>query len=331
MSNEEQVSVAVVGAGNMGLNHVRVFDELPGANLVKVVESDRERARKVNRKFGVTVVDSVDQLERAEAASIAVPNHMHKELSVNCLERGLDILVEKPLAEDVEHAEAIVQAAAANDRILQVGHIERFNPAVELLAELLEDQEVIALEAHRLGPFNEQLSGESVVFDLMIHDIDIVSSLVDGEVVTINAVGSETKSDELDHVFTQFEFDTDIIASFTASHVTHGKIRTLDVTTEDAFVKLDYQKQDITVHRRGTEKTTTLLDRGGYRTEAVTESPYVQRVEPLKSELKSFLQNVRDGNSPAVGGSEGARAVKLASDIVERVRKVSPRDRFPAP
>lgn len=320
MNDVDKIPVAVVGAGNMGSNHVRIYDELEKVELVEVVEADDGKAAELEAEYDVDVLSSVDDVEEAQAASVAVPNRFHREISVNLLELGLDLLVEKPLAEDVDDANAIAEAAEENDAVLQVGHIERFNPAVELLAEMLEKQEVIAFEAHRLGPFNEQLSAESVVFDLMIHDIDVVCSLVESEIDSTNAVGSRTKSDELDHVFSQFKFKNNVIGSLTASHVTHGKIRTLDVTTEDAYINLDYQKQDITIQRRGTEKTTSLLDRSGYRTEAVTENPYIKRAEPLKREVEHFLEKVRSRGDPAVGAEDGIEAVETASEIVEMVQ-----------
>jgi len=325
MSEDEKIPVAVVGAGNMGSNHIRVYDELPEAELVEVVENDPERAAEVQEKYDVDVVNSVNVLEKCEAATIAIPNRLHREVSIGCIERGIDILVEKPLSETVDEANEIVEAARENDVLLQVGHIERFNPAVETLREILEEQEIIALEAHRLGPFNEQLSGESVVFDLMVHDIDIINSIVNSEPHRINAVGSQAKSDKLDHIFSQFEFRNGVIASATASHVTHGKVRTLDVTTSDAYISLDYQKQNINVQRRGVEetKTTNLLGRSGYRTETVTENPYIKRSEPLKGELEHFLTSVREREKPNVGGEEGLEAVRIARAIVEDIKNTA--------
>lgn len=317
---DEKIPVAVIGAGNMGSNHIRVYDELPGVELVEVVETRPERATEVEEEYGVNILSSVDEIDRAEAATVAVPNRFHKEISLSCIERGIDILVEKPLAESVDEAHEIAEKAENSNVILQVGHIERFNPAVDVLKYILKEQEVIAFEAHRLGPFNEQLSEASVVFDLMIHDIDLVNTMVNSDLSQVNAVGSETKSNELDHVFSQFEFENDVVASLTASHVTHGKIRTLDVTTEDAYIRLDYQKQNITVQRRGTEKTTSLVDKSGYRTEAVTESPYIKREEPLKRELRHFMKAVRGEELPQIDVNDGVEAVELAMSVVNEVK-----------
>lgn len=314
--NDELVPIAVVGAGNMGANHIRVYDQLPGAELVEVVETDPERAREVREQYDVAVVDDVADLERAQAATIAVPNRFHREVSVACIEAGLDVLVEKPLAMNVDDAQAIVDAAAEAGAVLQVGHIERFNPAVETLGEILADEEVIALEAHRLGPFNEQLSGESVVFDLMIHDVDVIESLIDSEVSYVDAIGTRSRSSELDHAIAHLRFEDGTTGTMTASHVTHGKVRDLTVTARDAFIELDYQGQNVTINRRGVEETTSMHGRTGYRTETISETPFVQTEEPLKKQLEHFVSNVRDRASPRVDGEDGLSAVRRAAEIV---------------
>jgi len=322
--SHRSVPVAVVGVGNMGENHVRVFDTLPQAELVGIVEPDEKRAVEVGDRYGVPVVDGVDKLDEADAVSIAVPNDLHRTVAESCLEAGLDVLVEKPLATTVEDAEAIIEAAESAGAVLQVGHIERFNPAVNVLQEILRDEEVIALDAHRLGPFNEHLTSESVVFDLMIHDIDVMDSLVDSSASFVDAVGAKSRSSELDHAIAHLMFDSGVIGTATASQVTHNKIRSLTVTARDAYIELDYQDQHIVVHRRGEEQTTTMKGRAGYRTETLSETPFIPTREPLKNELEHFLKCVSDRSEPAVGGADGLRAVRLATDIVNRAI-----DRYP--
>lgn len=320
MSDYAPVPVAVVGAGNMGDNHIRVYDTVPEANLVEVIEPDPERAASVRENYDVDVLANIDDLERARAATIAVPNHYHRDVAVDLIKRGFDILVEKPLAMNREDAEAIVRTAAENNVLLQVGHIERFNPAVKLLTDILNDKEVISLEAHRLGPFNEHLTDESVIFDLMIHDIDVIRSLVDTPVNHVDAVGVRSHSAELDHAVAHFKFDSGVLGTMTSSHVTHSKIRTLTATTREAFIQLDYQSQQITVNRRGTEETTLFEDTSGYRTETIQETPFVQTREPLKNELQSFVKCVRTRETPLVDGQQALRAVELASEITNDIR-----------
>lgn len=311
--------MAVVGTGNMGSNHVRVFDELPGADLVEIVEPDRDRARKITVEYDVRVCEDVDGLERAEAATIAVPNDLHRPIAETLLDQGLDLMVEKPLAPSVADAHAIVEAAEAEGAVLQVGHIERFNPAVETLREILADKDVIALEAHRLGPFNEQLSGESVVFDLMIHDLDIVDHLADGEVSHLDAVGRQSRSNEIDHAVATMKYENGVLATTVSSHVTHGKIRRLDITTRDAYIQLDYQKQSLTIQRRGVDQLRSFDEGSGYRTETITETPFVRTREPLKNELEHFLACVRSRTNPRVNGTAGVEVVRRADAVISRI------------
>lgn len=313
--------VGVIGAGNMGRNHVRVYDQLDEAELVEVVEPDSERAAEIADEYDVVVHPEVSALERAEAVSIATPNELHEPVAVECAERGIDVLVEKPLATTLDAASRIVEVATENDVTLQVGHIERFNPAVEMVAQILEGEEVIALESHRLGPFNDHLTDEDVVFDLMIHDIDVMCSLVDAGITGINAVGTSPRSKQCDYAVAQLEFEDRVLGTATASHVTHGKVRRLDVTTMDAFITLNYQQQDVTVQRRGVEHTTTThASHQGYRTETVTESPFIRTREPLELELEHFLECVSTGREPMVDGDDGVRAVELASEVARDVQ-----------
>lgn len=318
---DDPIPVAVVGVGNMGANHARVYHRLPEAELVEVVDADEGRASEVAEQYDARVVGDVGDLERARAATIAVPNHLHREIAVACIKAGLDVLVEKPIATTVKDAEAIVDVAADFSAVLQAGHIERFNPALQVMEDILADQEIVALEAHRLGPFNDHLTTESVVFDLMIHDIDVIDYLVDSHLEHTVAVGAASQSDVCDHAIAQFKFENGVVAAATASHVTHSKVRTLEVTTVDAFTSLDYQQQSIIIQRRGREQTVALRGKSGYRTETVTESPYIQTREPLKIELEHFLESVRTRRTPRVDGEDGVRAVSRAAHIVDMIRE----------
>jgi predicted dehydrogenase len=321
MSESDPIQVAVVGAGNMGANHIRVYDELSEADLVEIVEPDPERAAEVREKYDVDVVDSVADIERAVAASVAVPNELHRSTAEALIEQELDVLVEKPLAMTVEDATAIVDIAKEHGAILQVGHIERFNPAVNTLREILQQQEIIALESHRLGPFKQHLSEESVIFDLMIHDLDVIASLVDIPVESINAYGANPKSETVDHAVAQMQFENGVLGTLTASHVTHGKVRTLSIMTEVSYITLDYQKQDITIQQTGIEGTTSLVNQSGYRSETVTESPYIHTREPLRIELEHFISCVETRSAPMVDGEIGLKAVRLARTVAEGIRE----------
>ena len=324
---DDPVPIAVVGAGNMGSNHVRVLQELPDARLVEVVEPNPDRADGLPLGDDVAVRASPSDLREAVAATVAVPTDAHRSVTETCIEAGLDVLVEKPLASTVDDATALVSLAERHDAVLQVGHIERFNPAVEALGRFLADREIVAIEAHRLGPFNDHLGDRNVVFDLMIHDLDVAESLVDGRVASVEAAGSIRQSSSLDYATATLTFSDGVVADLTASHVTHAKVRDLAVTTDDAYVTLDYQRQEVVVQRVGSEQTTPLFDGSGYRTERITETPYIQSREPLKNELEAFVDCVRRGDEPRVDGSDGLRAVQRASEVDARIRS---RDHDPA-
>lgn len=327
MTVMEPIPVAVVGAGNMGSNHVRVYDQLPGAELVEVVEPDPDRARAVREEYDVPIIEDASELSRAAAATIAVPNRHHLPVAETCANKDIDLLVEKPIADSVEDAEAIVEVARDNDVALLIGHIERFNPAVRALREILEQETLIEIEAHRLGPFNKPLRDRNVVYDLMIHDLDIVRSLADGDVTRLNAIGTIDRSEEngagesraLDHAIAQLKHDNGVLGVVTASHVTHGKVRTLAVTTRDAYITLDYQSQHVEIQRRGTEQTTSFLERSGYRSETVTETPFVPNREPLKNELEHFLDCVAGRAEPEMTGEEATEIVALAGDVARSI------------
>jgi predicted dehydrogenase len=285
-----------------------------------VVEQDPDRAREVADQHDVSVVDTVAEIKQARAATVAVPNRLHREVAVECIEAGLDVLVEKPLAMSVTDAQAIADAAADAGAILQVGHIERFNPAVDVLVDILENKEIIALEAHRLGPFNDHLTAESVVFDLMIHDIDVIQSLVDSPVRHVDAVGTQSRSSEIDHAIAHLKFDNGVLGTATSSHVTHKKVRSLAVTTRNVYIQLDYQQQQITVSRRESEQTTMLQGAAGYRTETIEETPFIRTREPLKNELEHFLDCVRSRSCPLVDAADGLATVEMANNIVDAIR-----------
>ncbi|WP_144903898.1 Gfo/Idh/MocA family protein [Halobellus captivus] len=319
-SDRDPLPVAVIGAGNMGSNHIRVYDELPEAELVEVVETNPETAASVQKEYNVRVLDDVGDIEYAQAVSIAVPNELHLPVARQCIaELELDILVEKPLASTVEAAQEIVKLADDYDAILQVGHIERYNPAIQVVEDILDSQDVIAIEAHRLGPFHEHLVDQSVVIDLMIHDIDVINSLVEAPVSRIDAVGAAKRSEDLDHAIANFQFQDGTLGTVVSSHVTHGKVRELDVTTQDAYISLNYQQQRVVIQQRGTEQMTVLNNKTGYRTETITETPFVSTCEPLKNELEDFVKCVHERSTPLVDGETGAQAVDIASRVLESI------------
>lgn len=312
------VPVGVIGVGAMGRHHVRVFQELPGAELVGVHDVDGERAEEVASEYGIQALSLDELLDAVEAVSLVVPTPFHHEMGQQIAESGTHLLVEKPLTETLTEGESLIETAEENDVLLQVGHIERFNPAVRSVAEFVDDLDIIAVEARRLGPpiDPDRTVDDGVILDLMIHDIDVVCSLVDEPVTSVSGDGTAGT----EYVTSTLEFENGIVGSLTASRVTQKKVRELTITAEDCQVTVDYTDQTVMINRR--TRPEYLTNNGGvrYRSEHVVEQPTVDNGEPLKKELGSFLDSVRSGNDPVVSGADGLRALKLAyriSDAVE--------------
>ena len=309
----ERVRAGVVGVGSMGQNHVRVLRELPEANVVGVADADQSRADDVGEKYGVPALDADELLERADAVVVAVPTPFHADLTERAIDAGANVLVEKPFVEEASEGRRLM--ARANDAgvALQVGHVERFNPGVETLQDVLGGRDLIAVDARRVGPPPDREIGDSAVLDLMIHDIDVLLSLVDSEVETVSAVGARDNR----HVTATFGFADGTMASLTASRITQQKVRELSVTADDCRVNVDYTSQHVEIHRHSLPEYVETNGDVRYRQESVVEHPTVQTSEPLKRELSSFLHAARTGSTPEVTGEDGLRVLELANRVDE--------------
>lgn len=310
------VDVGVVGVGAMGKNHARVYSELPGAALVGIADADVDRAEAVAGDFG-TAPYAVDELiDRADAVSVAVPTEYHADVAGACIDAGTHVLVEKPFVDSPEAGRELVERAEAAGVTVQVGHIERFNPAVTELSRIVEDISPIAIDARRLGPptDDERSLDDDVVHDLMIHDLDVVRSLVGGEVADINALCT----DDGQHANAQLRFDDGTVATLTASRVTQKKVRDLTITAEQCYVELDYLMQDLEIHRQSRPEYMKVEGNVRYQHEGITERPMIQSGEPLRYELESFVDAAANGTPPRVTGADGIRAVELADAVLER-------------
>jgi predicted dehydrogenase len=300
----------------MGRNHARVYAELPEARLVGIADADTERAAEVADEIGTDAYTTEDLLERVEAVSVAVPTQYHGSVVRSCIDADVDVLVEKPFVTSHEEGRDLIDRAAEAGVVLQVGHIEQFNPAVTELARIVDDISPIAIHARRLGPPSDDARQlDDVVHDLMIHDLDIVSSLVgDDDVVSLNALCT----DDDQYANAQLEFDDGTIANLTASRVTQRKVRDLSITAENCYIELDYLKQTLEIHRQSRPEYMETAGGLHYRHEGITERPMIQSGEPLKFELKSFVESVANGTEPRVTGEDGLRAVELADAVLER-------------
>lgn len=307
------VSVGVLGVGSMGRHHARVYQELGAADLVGVADVDGQTAAEVAEAYDTKVLTPEELVDAADAVSIAVPSQFHREIGVRALRSGVHALIEKPLAPTKEEAESLVSAAADAGVQLHVGHIERFNPAVRTVAEFVDDLDLIAVDARRLGPpvDEERDVDDGVVLDLMTHDLDIVRSLVDAPVADVTASGSPDEQ----YVTATLAFDNDVVGSLTASRVTQRKVRELTLTAADCQVTLDYIDRSVRIHRRTRPEFFVNDGDLRYRSEQVVERPTVDNGEPLKNELSEFVEAVREGSDPVVPGEDGVAALSLARRV----------------
>jgi predicted dehydrogenase len=300
----------------MGTNHARVYAMLRGADLVGVADPDRSARERVAATYGVASFASHEQLlGSVDAVSIAVPTREHVPIALACLAAGAHVLVEKPIAPDIASAERLVGAAQEAGRVLQVGHVERFNPAVTQAADAIAAERLLAIAARRLSPPTPHVP-EDVVLDLLIHDIDIAMHLAASEVRTVHAMGRADGRGELQLVMAQLAFRNGVLAGLTASKVTQERVRELDLTTDRSHVAVNYRTRDVLVYRKGQVSVLDQADRSRYRQEAVIERPSVVSAEPLYLELEHFLACVR-GAAPRVRPAEAVASLAVALRVRE--------------
>jgi predicted dehydrogenase len=319
---EARLRGAVVGAGHMGQYHILALAEIWGVDLVAVVDIDLDKARQVAMPYGVPALRDHRALAGlADFAIVAVPTSRHFEVARDLLEAGIHVLVEKPMTATLEEAKELFRVARARTRVLHVGHVERFNGAVQELKNIVERP--ILIESRRLGPFVSRVADDSVVMDLMIHDIDIVLGLVSSEPRHITAVGTSVHSRRADVANVQIVFDSGAVASITASRATEEKIRTLAITQPDAYIVLDYSYQDIQIHRRAAQEYTLNRESIRYRQGSFVEHLLVHKDNPLKLEIRHLITAVEAAQASGqidLPEAEDLRSLAVSLEIERMVR-----------
>jgi predicted dehydrogenase len=301
--------VGVVGVGHIGKNHARLYAELPNAQFTAIYDTDRAVAAQWAAEFGVNAAASLEEFaDQIDAASIATPTNTHFEIGRELLGRGKHLLVEKPIADNTGHASELAELAAAHGLVLQVGHVERFNPVLGALEKRLTNPRFI--EAHRLSPYPNRSTDIGVVLDLMIHDLEIILHLVRSPVQTIDAVGVPVLSLGEDIANARIRFENGCVANITSSRISPEQMRKIRVFQEDVYLSLDYQNQSGEMYRRTAE---------GLKKEAVE----IEREEPLKRELAAFIECAATGRAPKVSGFQAAAALELAVEITKAINSVS--------
>jgi predicted dehydrogenase len=312
------IRAGVVGVGHLGYHHARNYAAMEGVDLVGITDMDAGRGEMVASEFNTRFFPTVEALLAAgvDAVSVVVPTTSHRAVTCALLEGGVDVLVEKPIATTVEEARDMIRIAAANNRLLQVGHIERFNAAFIALAKTLGDPKFI--ECHRMSPFPMRSTDVSVVLDLMIHDLDICLALVRKPVIAVDAVGVPIFSTSEDIANVRLRFEGGAVANLTASRISIEKMRKIRIFELNAYVSTNYSEQEVLVYR----KQPGALAPGKNPMEMISIEPLsIQYEEPLKLELASFVECVRTRQRPVVAGEEGLAALELAWRIMNAIHE----------
>lgn len=306
-----KIRTAVVGTGEFGRNHARVYHELEGAELVGIYDRDAVRAVAVAAEFQTKALRNLEEVsELAEAASVAVPTVAHVDVGCQLLESGLDVLVEKPMGVNLAEADALLEAARRNKRILQVGHVERFNPAVVAVEPILNRP--LFFEVHRLGVFTPRSLDVEVIYDVMIHDLDILLALMKEPVTELKAVGIPVLTDKVDIAHVRLEFEGGAVANVTASRVSTERVRKMRFFQQHEYISLDYARRDAL--RVGVK-------RPGPQPEFSFEKLPAPDVEPLHAELEAFLEAVRTRREPRTNGVAGRAALELAGRVMASIQE----------
>ncbi len=301
----KKLRIGVVGVGHIGSNHARIYSELPNAELVAILDIDPARADEIGAKYKAKAVASLNEFAgMIDAASVATPTSAHFSIARDLLAQGKHLLIEKPITEKTSDARDLAQMAAEKGLVLQVGHVERFNPVLSALEQRLTHPRFI--EAHRLSPYPNRSTEIGVVLDLMIHDLEIILHLVDSMVENIDAVGVPVLSRGEDIANARLRFASGCIANVTSSRISPERMRKIRVFQEDAYLSLDYQGQSGEIYRRVDGQITR-------------EPVAIEKEEPLRQQLASFVDCALTGGEPRVSGSHAAAALELAVEITRRI------------
>lgn len=314
------IKTGVVGVGKMGEYHVGVLSELPEARLVGIADIDEGRAANIGKKYGIPHFAKHQALiGQVDAVIIAVPTSSHYSVAKDFLSAGIHVLLEKPCANNLKEARELFDLAGKKKLTLHVGHVERFNGAVQELHKLVTDP--LFVECKRMSPYSERIKDDGVVLDVMIHDIDIVLNLVRAKVARANVAGISVFSAKDDIVSAQLEFENKCIASILASRASQNKVRTLSVTQRDSYVILDYTEQEIFVHRQSSSENVMRKGFLRYKQESLVERIFVHKDNPLKLEIKHFLDCASNGSPRKVAVDNELYSLEIALDILDQFNR----------
>ncbi|MDO3379565.1 Gfo/Idh/MocA family protein [Geoalkalibacter halelectricus] len=310
MSN---LRAAVIGVGYLGRFHAQKYASLEGVDLVGVVDVDPARAQEVAQEVGSTAYADYRQLlDKVDLVSIVVPTQFHHQVARAFLEAGVHILLEKPVTQTVAEAEDLIRLSAERKRVFQVGHLERFNPAVVALAGVLKNP--MFIESHRMAPYKPRGTDVNVVLDLMIHDIDIILTLAKSDLKLVNSVGVPVISEEVDIANARLQFENGCVANVTASRVSVDAMRKIRIFQPDAYITIDYQARKIGIFRKGGEGMALPMIPN-----VTLEERRFEQGDSLMDEIQAFVRSIREGLPPVVSGEDGKRALAVALEISSKL------------
>ncbi len=300
--------VGVVGVGVMGSNHARVFAGLPGVQLVGVADPDPQQRELIKRVLGCPAVDTLDALlqMRVDAVSIAAPTHLHREIALVCIARGIHVMIEKPIASSVEEGNDIIAAARGAGVALMVGHVERFNPAVQAIKEAIRNEDILSIAITRVGPFPPRMSNVGIVVDLAVHDIDLIRWFTDSDIVEVQPQLSSAVAEREDIALLQFRTASGVLAHINTNWLTPFKARNVTIATRGKYVMGDLLTREVT-------ECFGFQPDGSYSMRHLS----VGYEEPLRAELNAFVTAIREGKTPAVSGEEAVASLEIAIRCLE--------------
>jgi len=326
-----QLKLGVAGVGHLGRLHATLYKEVKNAELIGIFDFDREKSKKLAEELGVESFQSLDEmLNKTNAINIVTPTSNHFETAKRALEKDCHLFIEKPITQTEEQAEKIISIAAEKNKILQIGHIERFNPAILALSDV--EINPLFIESHRLASFNPRGTDVAVILDLMIHDLDLILSLVKSEPKNIEASGVGVISDTIDIANARIQFENGCVANITASRISTKKMRKMRIFQQNAYISLDFVDGFSEVYYIGKEEKKKFqdgtlafslgqIDTGKQNKEIRYNKLQRQGVNPLKFELESFTDCILTNTSPIVGGKEGLAALKLANRVLGKIKE----------
>jgi len=314
---KERVRAGVVGVGKMGEYHVGVLAEMARVDMAAVADVSAERARAIAERYDTKYfTDYRDLFGKVDVAVVAVPTAMHYDVAREFLDAGIHVLLEKPCTNDLEQARELFAIAEKKNLTLHIGHVERFNGAVQEIHKIVDNP--ILVECKRMGAFSERIRDDGVILDIMIHDIDIILNMIQSRVVRINVVGASVFTERDDLVTAQLEFQNGCLASITASRASQNKERTLSVTQKDAYVLLDYTEQEIYVHRQASSQHQLSKGSLRYLQESLVQRIFVHKDNPLKLELQHFIDCAKDGTPRRVAVDSELYSLEIALEILRQ-------------